>query len=428
MNAFKSLVSFNILAISIFLLTITPLASQETFGLLWEPEIVMDGQLFPSYIWANSTHQHIKKYELYEDEAHQFHRGDPEGQLGVSFQNITGRGLRIKVQVECNDILEPSSYETFVSEDIVEFEIYPEITYKWKALLEVDQPRPVSVKFSVWADGNFSGEQVKTVSLRSINDCPYTFINKYRSLVDLNFMYAAYVNEGHPRIANEVLPGILKQEIISQVVGYQAGSEEVYKQVFAVWNYLRDLGISYSSLSAPTIALSKEDYPFVKSQYVRTFDDALNTAQANCVDGTVAMASILYRMGIDPIIAITPYHCFLGFIADGNGEKMDFIETTMLGSRLLPEELEVVPQLTDDIYNEKLDAVDYDSYRSFLAAVFTGRSNYGDDEANFNSYSRLDALRGLNDENESEMIDKLQYQLFTVDKFRQEGLLPIAGH
>jgi len=324
--------------------------------------------------------------------------------------------------------MEPSSFETYASQDITKFEIYPEISYKWDALLNTIQPRPVSIKFSIIVDGKDSGQQVKTVSLRSINDCPFTFIDKNRSLVDLNFMYAAYVNETHPRIANEVLPEIINQGIISQITGYQGGEEEVYRQVFAVWNYFREKDITYSSLNTPMLELSGKDYPFVQSQYVRTFDDALNTSQANCVDGTVAMASVLYRMGIKPIITVTPSHCWLGFLADGAGERMDFLETTMLGTDFSSEDMEAVSSIVTDVYHQKLDQTDYASYRSFLIATLSGRENYHSDSERFNAYGRVDALRFINDDNQADMIDKMQYQIFTVDRYRSEGLLPIAGH
>ncbi|MBN1998958.1 hypothetical protein JW935_15470 [candidate division KSB1 bacterium] len=415
------------LIILLFFSFFSYLSSQETFGLLWEPVVVMDNQLFPSYIWANSTRNYIQKRQQSLAESERLFRGDPEGQLGITFTNLNQTGYRIKVVIECNDIMNTSSYETYADEKLTTFEVFPEIDYKWENLRNNLQPRPVTLKFNVFVDGKPSGTQTKTVTLQSVNECPFTFIDRNDAIKDLSFMFAAYVNETHPRIANEILPEIIDQGMIGSIVGYQGGMKSVYDQVFAVWHYLKSKKIVYSSLSSPALR-PNQSHPLVISQYVRTLDDALNTSQVNCVDGTVAMASIIYRMGIHPIIVFVPGHCFLGFVTDPEKSEAAFLETTLLGHHFTDEELETASSFPETVFNKLSDLKSQDTYRSFLLAVKQGQINYLEAGDNFNSFNLIDEITIVTDENRQALIDKLLYRLFLVNQYRQEGLLPIAGN
>ncbi|MBN2093335.1 hypothetical protein JW964_27170 [candidate division KSB1 bacterium] len=415
-------------ALILLALVILPqiLLADETFGLIWKPVVVMGDQIFPSYVWANSTRNYIPQRQQSLSESERQFRGDREGQFGVLFTNLNRKGYKIEVIVECDYIMNRSSYETFADEKLTHFEIFPEIEYKWEAIKSNKQPRPVTIKFSVIVDGKPSGKQTQTITLRSVNECPFVFIDRTGKIVDLNFMYAAYVNESHPRIAHEILPEILKQGVIDKVSGYQNGIREVYKQVYAVWYYLKNRGIAYSSLTAPNLN-SEDSFPFVRAQYVRTLDDALNTSQANCVDGTVAMASIIYRMGIQPVIVITPNHCFLGFINDPAKGNAEFLETTFLNAEFSDEDLETAKN-AGELFSSILDLQATKSYRSYWLAIFQGRANYLEEQNKFNSYNIIDEITIVTQDNKDDLINKLQYQYFLVHKYRQEGLLPIAGN
>ncbi|MFZ8431498.1 hypothetical protein ACO1MU_14375, partial [Staphylococcus aureus] len=70
----------------------------------------------------------------------------------------------------------------------------------------------------------------------------------------------------------------------------------------------------------------------VSSQHVRFIDDSVRVRQANCIDGTVLFASILRKIGIDPLIVLVPGHAFLGFYLDGQRRQIAFLETTMMTS------------------------------------------------------------------------------------------------
>ena len=54
----------------------------------------------------------------------------------------------------------------------------------------------------------------------------------------------------------------------------------------------------------------------VYTQRVRTLDDALESSQINCVDGSVLLASLMKAININPILVRIPGHMFVGYYTD----------------------------------------------------------------------------------------------------------------
>jgi hypothetical protein len=73
----------------------------------------------------------------------------------------------------------------------------------------------------------------------------------------------------------------------------------------------------------------------VTSQHVRSFEEALASGQANCVDGTVLFASLLRKIGIDVQLVLVPGHMFLSYFLQPNQQQRQALETTVLGTTQL---------------------------------------------------------------------------------------------
>ena len=69
----------------------------------------------------------------------------------------------------------------------------------------------------------------------------------------------------------------------------------------------------------------------VYAQRVRTFEDALNSSQINCVVGSVLFASLLRAINITPVLVQMPGHMFVGYYTDSAKKNITFLETTMIG-------------------------------------------------------------------------------------------------
>ena len=58
----------------------------------------------------------------------------------------------------------------------------------------------------------------------------------------------------------------------------------------------------------------------------------IGATQANCVDGSVLLASILKKIEIHSYLVLVPGHCYLAFSLDEQGTKLVGVETTMIGN------------------------------------------------------------------------------------------------
>jgi hypothetical protein len=64
---------------------------------------------------------------------------------------------------------------------------------------------------------------------------------------------------------------------------------------------------------------------------VRLLSSTWNDRVANCLDGSVLIASALERLGIGSFLVLVPGHAFVGFYADKDRREAEFLETTLLG-------------------------------------------------------------------------------------------------
>lgn len=237
------------------------------------------------------------------------------------------------------------SVSTFVlPKEHTEYIIYPDILWRYNALRDNEQAEPVSVVANVEVDGKDLGQKVRTFSVRSINECLLGFNKQLPDgrtrYVSTRLFYAAYVNEENPLI-DKVLREALNTRIVRRFLGYQSTPEMVDKQVYALWYVLQKRNFKYSSVSYSSLSSN-----VVYAQRVRTFEDALNSSQINCVDGSVLFASLLRAINITPVLVQMPGHMFVGYYTDSAKKNLTFLETTMIGD----------VDLDDYFPDEKLDS------------------------------------------------------------------------
>jgi hypothetical protein len=207
-----------------------------------------------------------------------------------------------------------------------EYVIYPDIVWNYEALKNNLQAEPISVLITAEMNGKDLGQKVRTFSVRSINECLLGYVSNGKKYHDTGIFFAAYVNEDHPMI-DQVLREALNTRIVNRFLGYQAGkADAVDRQVYALWNVLQKRQFRYSSVANTSLSSN-----VVFSQRVRTFEDALNSSQINCVDGSVLFASLLRAINIVPVLVRTPGHMFVGYYTDSNQKDINFLETTMIG-------------------------------------------------------------------------------------------------
>lgn len=365
-------------------------------AVVWEPFAGMDAQVFPSFVVSTATLR-LPQEETEENDPRSL--GAAMGFIGVTLDRVPA-GSRLKVEVKPNAIMEASVFEGRAAAGSGEYEIYPKLNYKYDALLAWRQPMPLNIVMETFVDGVSLGIRSQTVTVRSINDCPFAILADEDSDdddLDLSWMFAAYVNENHPWV-DTLTREALASKILDAFTGYQADSgEEVLRQVYAIWHTLQKRGMRYSDISQ-----SSAESDVVISQHVRLFDESVNAQQANCVDGTVVFAAVLRKIGIEPYLVFLPGHVFLAFDLDEEGEQTFGLETTMMGSAdAEPSGRSLVPASMASRYRNLA------SFRSFSAAIQEGTQQLREHRATFDG-------------------DDPDYQVISLSESRRMGILPLA--
>ncbi len=363
----------------------------------FETESGWNDQLFPSFIIATAT---IKLPDEAVEDAEEGETilGDKQGLLGVTVE-ATEDDQEITVTIGCDAIMEESTFTGTLPEAGETYTIYPKVRYKFDALAKRSQPGPITVTYSVELGDEDEEEQTKTLTLRSINDCPFTIVEDEEA-IDVCFMFAAYVNEQHP-FCDKLLREALNTRIVDSFSGYQTKDKaEVYRQVYAVWHALTQRDLRYSDI---TTSSAESDNVF--SQHVRLLDESINNAQANCVDGSVLLASVLRKVGIEPVLVMVPGHCYLGFYLDPEGKEIAALETTLMGSS--PDgDAVAIDGVEGEIVGEAF--AENSSWKSFTAALKIGSADLEKNAEHFAKGEDRD------------------YQLIPVIAARKIGILPIA--
>ena len=280
----------------------------------------LGGNIFPSAILSVAT----TDAQVIEP-SDSLYIGNPKSCIAIRVKSRSAYS-RVRIEVAETPFFSRSVSEFILEKPRKEYTIYPDIIWNYEALKNNVQAEPVSVAITVEMNGEDMGQRVRTFSERSVNECLLGYVTNGTKFHDTGIFFAAYVNEENPMI-DKLLREALNTRIVNRFLGYQnttAGA--VDKQVYALWNVLQKRNFRYSSVSNTSLSSN-----VVFSQRVRTFDDALESSQINCVDGSVLFASLLRAINIDPILVRTPGHMFVGYYTDNSHKEMNFLETTMIG-------------------------------------------------------------------------------------------------
>ena len=206
----------------------------------------------------------------------------------------------------------------------------PVIKWKFQSMYRMRQQGLIDLTFTCYI--NDEEVDVKNIRLnyRPTNECLMSLIGKDGRYHDYRWLFAAYVDEDHPKI-DGILSEILSQGIVSTFDGAKS-EKKVETQMRAIWYYALNRGLSYSSITCTSNGSKRTN-----SQYIRFFDDVYLNRQANCIDACVFFSSIMRKVGLMPIIFVDPCHAYLGYYTDKSKKKIALLETTFTGWVNLPE-------------------------------------------------------------------------------------------
>lgn len=354
----------------------------------WKVVVDWDNQVFPSYIIATSSRD-LENQKLPDD-----YLGDPNGYIGIEY--IADRpGEEVRVEITGGGLIRAGLHEARIESAGKKYRIYPKIAYDYRGLGQLTEPMSEDITVTLTVNGQRRGIKVKTVRFRSVNDCPLALVDDQGRVHNYSWMLAAYVNENHPLI-DKILGVSLKNGVVAGFKGYQGSPQEVYQEVFAIWNTVQRHGVKYSSITTASGASDK-----VFSQHVRKLEECLSSSQANCVDGSALFASAFRKIGLHTTLVLVPGHCFLlVYLDEARKQPPLAIETTVIGSV--------------DLNQQSLDRG--------INSLFSGRTN------NLSRTSFEQALSaGAQRYNQSLPYFEKQpgYLRIDIQKARQLGVLPL---
>ena len=144
--------------------------------------------------------------------------------------------------------------------------------------------------------------------------------------VDLSHYYGAWVTP-HVESVQDRIRRAVELTPQSQLLGYQGDPKLIDEQVAALYQSLREAEILYVN--------SVIDYGATAgmvTQRTRLPRESLAMRSANCIDGTVLMASLIEGISLNPAIVLVPGHAFVAWETWYGSQKWHFLETTMIGS------------------------------------------------------------------------------------------------
>jgi len=379
-----------VLAVALLLNT-APVAAKQGAGKASEPNwaVHVEKPIFPSVLLSTAFLKMKNRHVL----------GDPHGVVLVGIEPGVAHA-HVHVSVQVDGLSAASEYDGDLESATKKYVIAPTIRWNTDKLLSVHQPMPTTISVSVKENGKALGTKTKRVEVRAVNDVPFAVRESNGKTKDLSPLFAAFVNENSP-VVDKILKKALYYRAVNSFAGYQQGEQNVEMQVFAIWNVLQREHVKYSSITRPSGA-SKRIY----SQSVRFIGDSYRMKQANCVDGSVLFASVLYKIGLYPVLVVIPGHMFVGYYLDkkdyGHFQNMQFLETTLIGAGKQPSK-----------YNWRFGHFLHTprstySYRQFSQAVAYANKEYN-----------KEALPGLR-------AGKPGYALIDIKAARDKGISPIS--
>ncbi len=148
---------------------------------------------------------------------------------------------------------------------------------------------------------------------------------------DLGHYFAAWVTPHAPAVLK------LLRKAAERLEGTHLGADrqdedKVTAQVKALYETLAKEGLTYinSILDFGAGFMSA-------SQRVRLPSESLEHKAANCIDGTVLLASLLEAATLRPAIVMMPGHALLGWECCEGAGRMKYLETTMIGTTSFEE-------------------------------------------------------------------------------------------
>lgn len=294
----------------------------------------------------------------------------------------------IQLTVSTPGLRQPTQISQRITGDIT---LRPRLNWDAASLLVLKQPRRQTLRVRLAARGMQTIEREFEVRVHPLDEALY-FVREGDARIDLGWAFAAWVDPQDPVIDDLLnLAGIDPDAVATSTLDRAAR----VRLARSLWVALERRGLRYADEGAGV-----SQGPVIYTQRVRLLSDTWDERVANCLDGSVLIASALERLGIGSLLVLVPGHAFVGFYADHDRGEAEFLETTLLGFAR-PAKASA----------ETIDHLGRRAGRGFDAARKAGRKRYKEAQAKLDGRHRPD------------------YALIDISTARAYGIMPLAvGH
>ncbi len=227
----------------------------------------------------------------------------------------------IRLTLSTPGLRQPTVISMRISADTM---LRPRLDWDSMALLGLKRAREQVMQVRLDGRGMKSVERQFKVRVHPLDEALY-FVREGDARIDLGWAFAAWVDPGDP-----VIDDLLALAAIdaSKVNASALDRDGRLSLVRSLWIALEQRGLRYADEGAGV-----SQGPVIYSQRVRLLSSIWNERVANCLDGSVLIASALERLGIGSLLVLVPGHAFVGFYTDNGRHEAEFLETTLLGFR-----------------------------------------------------------------------------------------------
>jgi hypothetical protein len=271
----------------------------------WSVEVTPDGELFPVLDLSQAKPRSTT----------------PGGGNGLVIVRVhAGAAARhVRVRVDTPGLREPAVAEADLARG-ASLTLRPRLDWDVDWLRGLAAPIRQSLRITIEGAGREPESRDVPVRVHPLDDALY-YVREGDARIDLGWVFAAYVDPQDP-VVDTVVAAARAEDADFDAPADDA--QAIRAKLRAVWIALARHGLRYAE-GDPALSRGPSAY----SQRVRLLEDVWRERRANCIDGSVLIASVLERIGVRAYIALVPGHAFVGYRA-GTG-RIEFLETTLLG-------------------------------------------------------------------------------------------------
>lgn len=238
----------------------------------------------------------------------------------------------------------------------------PQVRFKPENYLDLKAPVQAQFQVRAYALENdheilfYASSEPTTIHPVQVNGWELTGVE------NRNWWWTVWVTPGMDSLQNilDDLSEKLPDETIKVYQKYAkdkniaASSKRVVQAVFEV---LQSRQINYVQNDGAGSLGQKINYPI----------EVLRSRGGLCIETTALFASILEALGMQAFIVSVPGHAFVGWRVDEDSDTLDFVETTLIGSKT--STFKYANSSAIDSYNEEVDAGTFESGESELIDI-----------------------------------------------------------